>query len=372
VKTSLIEKTGTLSIAAFMLICSALSPHAYSAVRQQPELAGLFEKMRKARFSVGYTAEVKVERLYRGRERTFTKKVVSRPPRTYREELILTPEEKQRLNKMRERMEREEKGRNWSRTRHWNSRFQYERRSEAPFNVHAVRSDLLRSSYTITIRSAEKVAGRDATFISIIPKYQYRPVNRLWIDSETGIILKRELKKSNADDEPLYRETFTSVTYEPVDEKQLEESRKSMEERQSRMRQSRSSRSLSEYRTVAEIPEKLRGEIVVPGVIPEGFVLDKVRIFTEYRGVTYHLVYTDGLLLFSLFQSRGRSVDQNRIVDRSGREQAGRTGMTVLSKRSRNTTFILVGYAQKALLRTVFDSLPGKEERSDRRRYEAP
>ncbi|MFC1731606.1 sigma-E factor regulatory protein RseB domain-containing protein [candidate division KSB1 bacterium] len=344
---------GLLCIAAWSIVTS-------SAGAQQQDVTQLLQKMHDARRSVSYTGEVAIERSFRGRSFEFNKRVISRPPRVYREELILTPEQEERLRDRRDRRDRQQRRRD---DNHWNDRFQFERRMESPVAARPVQMELLRQNYDITVNPDEPIAGRDVVLLSVSPKYPLRPVNKLWIDRETGVILKWELSEREQIDVLIYRETFTSINYEEAGPETARESREPRErnpERQDR----RGRMSSSSYNSIEEMPENVRDDIVVPEVIPEGFALDNVRIYRERGRVSFHQVYTDGLLLFSLFQTGGDLRDQIQRF-RSRDMNRGPLEMNMLIKSTDKLNFILLGQTRRALLKQVLDSLPGVERDVD-------
>ncbi len=68
---------------------------------------------------------------------------------------------------------------------------------------------LLKSSYNATQVGSDNVAGRAAYIIELAPKDAYRYRYRVWVDGETGLLLKMTL--GSADNIPLEQIGFTQV-----------------------------------------------------------------------------------------------------------------------------------------------------------------
>jgi len=340
------------------------------------EIAVLFDKMKRARRTVSYRGEVKIERQARGRVMPIRTGVFANPSRRqYREWLILTPEERERLERLMERARQNiTTDRQREMMRHWTPDFQ--RRislTEQNFADINIRIDLLQKNYEISIDSGDSIAGRPTDFIAIAPKYEYRPENRLWIDKETGLILKREIFIPENPDAPVYREEFISIELldpDELTEQQDTTSRRGEITRPDIRTERRRDSDTREYTSLEKVSRWHKSRIKIPSDLPPGFVLDKILITEERRRqYTYHQVYIDGLIMFSLFQQRGRKPpeDPQRPEQREHpqfRAQIYPRGMTELSRYVNGTRFTVRGSAPKELLQPVLDSLPGKESRS--------
>ena len=231
--------------------------------------------------------------------------------------------------------------------------------------------EVLRNNYTIIRESEDSVAGRVADIIFIDPDYEFRPGNRIWVDEEIGIILKREIYHPEIPDEPVYRELFTEFRIVESDEEidlLFDEEVEQREVRQQSRIEQRAARPASrEFNTLDQLPENHRESIIIPETLPPGFVLDKIRLIGPARADIYHQVYTDGLIMFSLFQVSGELPRQLRESVRRPRAQRQMfvSEGTVLIKRDNNgTNFIVMGYVPEVLLLPVLDSLPGDQEQN--------
>ncbi len=344
-----------LCLTACMILPSGL----YS---QQQNLKELFAKMREARRTISYTGEIIVTAQVRGGSREYRKKVTASPG-DYFEEIILSPEDKEKMRDRMRRFGRERaSGRHGEERRREGRPGQGIRRGERPeqgmSGLTFTRMKLLRENYNITVTTDDPIAGRQVNRLSVIPKYDNRVTNNFWVDIETGVILKREIQSDGKGS--FVTEIFDTITYHELTPEEIEEAQIKMQGRyEKRERTQRERRfAAAEYSTIDEVPDEYRNTIISPGYIPEGFIIDKVRVFTERKHTSFHQVYTDGLLLFSLFQTPGQ------MPKSGGRGRGGPMGSSrMLIKRDRNNNFILVGYIPRLLMQKVFESLPGEEIR---------
>lgn len=138
--------------------------------------------------------------------------------------------------------------------------------------------------YQFEIRSKERVAGRLARVLQVIPKDPYRYAFLLSIDEETGLVLKSWLIDENA--RPLERYQFVSIELNP-DLNQMEHAKPAAHQHKATVDVSRCNP------TVVEKPQAWQ-----VGWVPQGFVLAGQRKLPSGQDM---LMYTDGLTTFSIF-----------------------------------------------------------------------
>ncbi len=137
--------------------------------------------------------------------------------------------------------------------------------------------------YQFEIRGQERIAGRLARVLQVIPKDPYRYGYFLSIDEETGLVLKSWLIDENA--HPLERYQFISLDLSP-DVAQLK------------------AQVLShQHKAVADVTPCNPTEISKPSGwditwVPQGFVFAGQRNLASGQTM---LMYTDGLTTFSIF-----------------------------------------------------------------------
>jgi len=137
--------------------------------------------------------------------------------------------------------------------------------------------------YQFEIRSQERIAGRVARVLQVIPKDPYRYGYLLSIDEETGLVLKSWLIDENA--RPLERYQFISLELNP-DIAQLKA--------QVLPRQ---------YKAIADVTPCNPTELTQPdnwqvAWVPPGFAFAGQRKLANGQAM---LMYTDGLTTFSIF-----------------------------------------------------------------------
>ena len=138
--------------------------------------------------------------------------------------------------------------------------------------------------YQFEIRSQERVAGRLARVLQVIPKDPYRYAYLLSIDEDTGLVLKSWLIDENA--RPLERYQFISIELNP-DVSQLSHAKPAAHQHQAVVDTSRCNP------TALVKPETWQ-----IGWVPEGFALAGQRKLANGQDM---LMYTDGLTTFSIF-----------------------------------------------------------------------
>ena len=336
----------------------------------------LFDRVIEAHNTISYCGRVNIERRINNTQHHFEKEIYFNPVHNrIQERILLYPELEERIGKIREQIQGEMKYRMSIGQRRMLQNYdrRIQRRMPAAGNLlnNPIHFEVLRNNYTIIRESEDSVAGRVADIIFIDPDYEFRPGNRIWVDEEIGIILKREIYHPEIPDEPVYRELFTEFRIVESDEEidlLFDEEVEQREVRQQSRIEQRAARPASrEFNTLDQLPENHRGSIIIPETLPPGFVLDKIRLIGPARADIYHQVYTDGLIMFSLFQVSGELPRQLRESVRRPRAQRQMfvSEGTVLIKRDNNgTNFIVMGYVPEVLLLPVLDSLPGDQEQN--------
>ncbi len=142
----------------------------------------------------------------------------------------------------------------------------------------------LNDLYQFEIRGQERVAGRLARVLLVIPKDSYRYGYFLSIDEETGLVLKSWLIDENA--HPLERYQFVSIELNP-DVRQMEHTIASSHQ----------------HKVLANVTPCNPTEFGKPDVwqvawVPPGFEFAGQRKLTNGQDM---LMYTDGLTTFSIF-----------------------------------------------------------------------
>ncbi|MCP4726497.1 MAG: hypothetical protein GY863_15740 [bacterium] len=347
---------------ALLLIGFSAEGHFYPAWSQQSDLQTVFNRIRRARYTVPYEGELKMVIKRERGDRTVNKKITAKPPRDFSEELILTQEEKERLEEFRKNRTKDMPESRRRRYNQMSDRFHRRGNTLNSFANTRVNVELLQQNYEIVFQDGDDVAGIETHYISIMPKYEMRFGNEIWIDKETGIVLKRIGYQPQDLEKPVFIEEFTKIEYGDVIEtpERRPGRERSTDERERHSRGGRGSRmNTREFDSIEELPDRIKDNVVTPEELPPGFVLEKLRITREKDHITIHQIYTDGLIMFSIFQMRGKLPEElSNAVTESRHGQRRQGGRTMLHKKVGRNNFIVMGDAQPELLQTVLDSIP--------------
>ncbi len=183
---------------------------------------------------------------------------------------------------------------------------------------------LLLANYSLSASDGERVAGRPTYRIDITPKYPGRAEKGIWVDKDTGIVLK--VTSDRPYDSDSLEVHFDSIAqspevwslptdYSPVESNLFPPSLESA------MDGSESGGWLGIVRSaeldrIRALAAKERFHLLSPQYLPRGFVLDEVdevRVPHGNRGKAVHLLYSDGLSSISLFLEAPEPLWPDRI-----------------------------------------------------------
>ena len=152
--------------------------------------------------------------------------------------------------------------------------------------------ELIAQNYTLEkTSSTEKIANYETDILTITPKFAGRGTHRIFFARENGVILRAEV----LDAEGVLRAMFvyTRISFDPeAVERKWESFEKEIK------LEPPSSYSIS----LAEAEKILKTEPIQPEYLPPGFQLQVVHSIKDRKN-TIHLIYTDGLLGFSIFET---------------------------------------------------------------------
>lgn len=196
------------------------------------------------------------------------------------------------------------------------------RQVKSPFSKKEI--ELIAQNYNIEKRpSGEKIADYDIDILTISPKFAGRPTKHLFYARENGIILRVE----DLDAEGVLREmsVYTRISFDPETvERKWQDSEKEIKQGPQRS-----------YSISLTEAEKIIGtQPIQPAYLPPGFQLQDVHSIKDRKN-TIHLIYTDGLLGFSMFET---TRNQAHRGSRRGEETEVIDG-TPVRKRQRGPTY---------------------------------
>ncbi len=193
-------------------------------------------------------------------------------------------------NRRRSRNRRGDESDNESSRRNRNREFHRWRRDRSQFSTKEI--ELIAKNYHLETRTSdEKIADYETDLLIITPKLPGRPTKYISFARENGIILQVK----DLDSEDTLREMFvyTWISFEPETMKHKWEAHEQEIKPEPRRNQSIS---------LDEAESRLKCELVQPDYLPMGFQLQDVQVIKD-RKATVYLIYTDGLLGFSLFET---------------------------------------------------------------------
>jgi outer membrane lipoprotein-sorting protein len=164
-------------------------------------------------------------------------------------------------------------------------------------------AQLLLRFYNVRVLDGGLVAGRDTYLIEVEPKLAGRPSRKVWMDKETGVILKMENYDSQKRLQLLL--AFSEIDFEPeIDDKLFQPQRRPPKPPEP---QERDRGELWNYEQgkldLGKIRKEVELDVIIPDQPPEGFILQSVQAVRFGRRRNVHLRYTDGLSVLSVFQS---------------------------------------------------------------------
>lgn len=171
--------------------------------------------------------------------------------------------------------------------------------------------ELLAQNYTFDSVPADPIAGEETDLVTVSPRFEARPTKRLYLARDTGVILR--IEDFDPDGNLRFMSVYTQISFdeEAVAQKLVEWNRNEKSPVEKRRRR-------SQPITLDEAKAVLGDKLIEPTYLPPGFQLLGTRYF-KHRSDTIYLRYTDGMLTFTVFQSK-RKQGNNRNGERRGVE----------------------------------------------------
>ena len=167
--------------------------------------------------------------------------------------------------------------------------------------------ELLAQNYTFDSVPADPIAGQETDLVTISPRFEARPTKRLYLARNTGVILR--IEDFDAYGNLRFMSVYTRISFEKeaVQQKLAEWHRDEKAPIEKRRRRSQPI-TLDKAKTV------LQDKLIEPSYLPPGFQLLETRYF-KHRSDTVYLRYTDGMLTFTVFESKSKQ-ERNRADKR--------------------------------------------------------
>jgi len=184
---------------------------------------------------------------------------------------------------------------------------------------------LLLQNYDLRVFAGGRVADRDTHLIEVESETTVRPAVKFWVDMETGTILKMEHYDSQKRlrDLLVYSEIdfypeIADAVFEKPEGSQSPRGPGGEQEREDVWNSEQGKLDLKKVRKAARL------NVVVPKLAPVGFVLQSIQLIKSGEQKNVHLIYTDGLAMLSVFQSK--AVESRRFGRRGGLFRGRREG----------------------------------------------
>ena len=208
-------------------------------------------------------------------------------------------------------------------------RFPLNRRPMATLSQKEVK--LLAQNYTFDSVPADPIAGQDTDLVTVSSRFEARPAIRLYLARDTGIILR--IEDFDSDGNLRFMSVYTQINFdeEAIQQRSAEwnRDRKSPVERRRRR---------SQPITFDEAKKVLEDKLVEPTYLPPGFEFLEARYF-KHRSDTVYLRYTDGMLTFTLFESKSGQ-EHNRAGKRDSAQHLEIQGIAARHEKRGSTNIL--------------------------------
>ena len=193
--------------------------------------------------------------------------------------------------------------------------------------------------------STEKIANYETDVLTITPKFAGRPTHRIFFARENGVILRMEVLDAEGVLRAMSVYTRISFDFEAV------ERRWEVFQEEIKLEPQRS-HSIS----LADGEKILKTKPIQPEYLPPGFQLHDVHSIKDKEN-SIHLIYTDGLLGFSIFETTDKAA-------RRGSERRRRSAIEIdgthVHKHQRGPTYAF-SWSNENIHFFLFGAMPASE-----------
>lgn len=176
------------------------------------------------------------------------------------------------------------------------SRFSLDRKRMGTLSQKEV--ELLTQNYIFDATPADPIAGQNVDLVTVAPRFEARPTKHLYLARDTGVILR--IEDFDPDGNLRFMSVYTQIGFEEeaIQQKLAEWRRDEKFPIEKRRRR-------SQPITFDEAKKVLDDKLIEPTYLPPGFDLLEARYF-KHRSDTVYLRYTDGMLTFTVFESKSK------------------------------------------------------------------
>ena len=320
------------------------------------------ERIAEAEHEVNYVGVRLKTFIWSRGTRTFEELVIHKSPDVfYRKELSVVGERKsfegsrddenRRDNR---RTDRDENRRNGRERGHEQNRW---RQSKSLFSKKEIA--LIAQNYNLEKSSStEKIANYETDILTIIPKFDSRPKHRIFFARENAVILRIE----TLDSQDVLRAmiVYTRISFDPETvERKWEVFQEEIKPQPQR------SYSIS----LAKGEEILKTKPIQPEYLPPGFQMQDIHAIKDKKN-SIHLIYTDGLLRFSIFETTdkrarrsSRRDEKSKVIDGTRVDEHRRGATYSFSWSSADIHFFLFGAMSPSEMEKVVESIIQKTKK---------
>lgn len=153
--------------------------------------------------------------------------------------------------------------------------------------------NLLRANYDLTMHGRATLLNRPATLLSIASKHPGRRSKTVWVDRETGLVLRVEDRNEAGKlvEESFFSSIILNPRIDPAVFATNEWSDHAVEENE-----------VIACGSMQEVQKEAGFALAAPVYLPAGFALDGLRVIRYVGRPMVHFIYTDGLAQVSLYE----------------------------------------------------------------------
>lgn len=313
---------------------------------EQPTSADILERITLAQGEVSYVG--KRITISWGREGSNAREelVVHQPPSIHFVK-PLTPHGRRRFSEHR-------RGRSGSERRHRDRRFNSRDNRRSSGRFFPPRPELLsRKNMTLLIRNydvtladtSEMFAGYETNLLTVKSKFDKEVVRRIWVAKDRAVVLRSE----ELDNEGTLRSmsVYTQISFDKKDVVKALSGAKPP-----------NNKGRGEYVSLEEAKKAFGERFIQPAYLPKGFELQSVKLMKFDDKSTVHLRYTDGLVMFSLFEAKSSDSSEKSNGSRGARtKQIEGVPVKIMDRRR----IAILQWSQKQVALTLIGELTQSE-----------
>lgn len=223
----------------------------------------------------------------------------------------------------------------------------------APWEVSLERLDLLLQNYKVNVLGKGEVSGRDCYVLSFEPYHSFNPSRKVWLATNVYIPLKVE--DYNPDGSLVWRMEYEEFNLDESIPPSLFQLNLTKESKVINRELSRK----GPFK-LSELPTDLGFTPLLPTWLPPGYIFDKafvIKLPPWRPGVSLQLIYTNGLGVISVFQSKALGEGGRQKQYGHGKQHMFFMPQEVVYKRIGDVDVVLVSRVSRSVLERMAQSI---------------